>query len=156
MLGAAMNLVSDGRSRPFTGGATIPFEVSERPQAALSRILLVEDDDAIRFSLAEGLRENGLKVALAENGREALALLRSEPHPSVIVLDLMLPVMDGWDFRHEQLRDPALRDIPVVIITATGFTAKTIRTQLGDVEVLAKPIRQAELLDVLNRACGPH
>lgn len=150
-----MNLVSDGRSRPFAGGAT-PFGVSERPQVALSRILLVEDDDAIRVSLAEGLRENGLKVALAENGRDALALLRSEPHPSVIVLDLMLPVMDGWDFRHEQLRDPALRDIPVVVITATGFTAKTIQTQLGDVEVLAKPIRQAELLDVLNRACVRH
>lgn len=155
MIGETMNLVSDSRSRPLMGGAA-PFSVAEGRRPALSRVLLVEDDDAIRASLAEGLRENGLKVALAENGRQALDLLRSEPHPSAIVLDLMLPVMDGWDFRHEQLRDPALRDIPVVIITATGFTAKTIRTQLGDVDVLAKPIRQAELLDVLNRACVRH
>ncbi|HXT95924.1 MAG TPA: response regulator [Polyangia bacterium] len=155
MLGEVMNLGSDRRSLPLTVGEA-PFDVAEGPRLAPWRILLVEDDDAIRVSLAEGLRESGLKVALAENGRQALELLRSEPHPSAIVLDLMLPVMDGWDFRHEQLRDPALRDIPVVIITATGFTAKTIRTQLGDVEVLAKPIRQAELLDVLNRACVRH
>jgi CheY-like chemotaxis protein len=155
MLGEVMNLGSDRRSLPLTVGEA-PFDVAEGPRLAPCRIRRGEDDAAIRVSLAEGLRESGLKVALAENGRQALELLRSEPHPSAIVLDLMLPVMDGWDFRHEQLRDPALRDIPVVIITATGFTAKTIRTQLGDVEVLAKPIRQAELLDVLNRACVRH
>jgi CheY-like chemotaxis protein len=118
------------------------------------RVLIVEDDDAIRESLAEGLRENGLKVAVAEHGREALAILRTEPPPSAIVLDLMLPVMDGWDFRHEQLNDPALRDIPVVVITATGFSANTIRKQLGDVGVIAKPVRQLDLLDLLNRACS--
>jgi CheY-like chemotaxis protein len=114
----------------------------------------VEDDEAIRASLGEGLRENGLTVALAEHGQEALELLRTEPLPSAIVLDLMLPVMDGWDFRHEQLSDPALRDIPVVVITATGFSASTIRKQLGDVEVIAKPVRQLELINLLNRACS--
>jgi len=118
------------------------------------RVLLVEDDEAIRASLAEGLRENGLMVTLAEHGQEALERLRTEPLPSAIVLDLMLPVMDGWDFRHEQLSDPALRDIPVVVITATGFSASTIRKQLGDVDVIAKPVRQLELMELLNRACA--
>jgi CheY-like chemotaxis protein len=144
------------RRPPLSAGNPFPSDVGEGPQGAVSRILLVEDDDAIRAALAEGLRDQGIDVAVAGHGREALDLLRSEPLPSAIVLDLMMPLMDGWDFRQEQLGDPALRDIPVVIITATGFSANTIKTQLGDVEVVAKPIRQLDLLDVLNRACTPH
>jgi CheY-like chemotaxis protein len=150
-----MNCVSESRPRASMGGIA-PSGLAEDAPRAVARILLIEDDDAIRESLAEGLRDNGLKVAAAEHGLEALALLRTEPLPSAIVLDLMLPVMDGWDFRHEQLSDPALRDIPVVIITAAGFSAHTIRMQLGDVQVIAKPVRQSDLLDVLNRACARH
>jgi CheY-like chemotaxis protein len=93
-------------------------------------------------------------VACAGNGREALDFLRREPPPSAIVLDLMMPVMDGWDFRQEQLNDPALRDIPIVVISAAGFSENTVRMQLGAVEVLPKPVRQDELMAVLNRACG--
>ena len=103
-------------------------------------VLLVEDDAAIAGSLGEALREEGLEVATAQNGREALQVLRGGLRPSVILLDLMMPVMDGWDFRHEQLRDPALRDIPVVVVTATGFSPDTIRAQFGNVDLLPKPV----------------
>jgi len=115
-------------------------------------VLLVEDDVAIVNSLGEALRDEGLEVAVAENGREALEILRSGFRPFAIVLDLMMPVMDGWDFRYEQLRDPALRAIPVVIITATGFSADTIRAQFGNVDLLSKPVPYPELLDLLDRA----
>ena len=141
---------------PMSVEGLVPSGPGERPQGAVSRILRVEDDDAIRESLAEGLRDHGIKVAVAAHGREALDVLRAEPLPSAIVLDLMMPLMDGWDFRHAQLSDPALRDIPVVVITATGFSANTIRTQLGDVQVVSKPVRQLDLLDMLKRACTPH
>jgi CheY-like chemotaxis protein len=114
-------------------------------------VLLVEDDAAIASSLGEALREEGLEVATAQNGREALHLLRGGLRPSVILLDLMMPVMDGWDFRHEQLRDAALREIPVVVITATGFSADTIRTQFGDVDLLPKPVPFTDLLALLDR-----
>jgi CheY-like chemotaxis protein len=116
--------------------------------------LLVEDDAAIVTPLVEALREEGLDVAIAENGREALDLLRGGLRPFVIILDLMMPVMDGWDFRYEQLSDPALRDIPVVVITATGFSAETIRAQFGNVDLLSKPVPYPELLDLLGRARG--
>jgi CheY-like chemotaxis protein len=117
-------------------------------------VLLVEDDAAIAGSLGEALREEGLEVATALNGREALQVLRGGLRPSVILLDLMMPVMDGWDFRHEQLRDPALRDIPVVVVTATGFSPDTIRAQFGNVDLLPKPVPFTELLALLGRGRG--
>ncbi len=67
----------------------------------------------------------------------------------------MMPVMDGWDFRQEQLADPALRDIPVLIVTATGFSAETVRAQFGEVELLSKPVPWGDLLEILERVCPP-
>ena len=122
--------------------------------AGTTQVLLVEDDASIRESLGETLREEGFDVAMAANGRQALELLRSSSRPSAILLDLMMPVMDGWDFRHEQLHDPSLRDIPVVIVTAVGFSSETIRTQFGKVELVEKPVHAFELLKAIGRACG--
>jgi CheY-like chemotaxis protein len=96
-----------------------------------------------------------LEVAAASNGREALRMLRDGLRPSAIILDLMMPVMDGWDFRHEQLRDPTLKDIPVVVITATGFSDNTVRMQLGEVALLPKPVPYLDLLAFIGRASGP-
>jgi CheY-like chemotaxis protein len=91
----------------------------------------------------------------AANGREALQFLRAGPRPSAILLDVMMPVMDGWDFRHAQLNDPSWRDIPVLLISASGFSVETIRLQFGDVELFRKPINYVALLQALGRACGP-
>lgn len=129
-------------------------QVSYTDASSLRAVLVVEDDLAIRQSLGEGLEEEGFDVWTAANGAEALALLRGGVRPSAILLDLMMPVMDGWLFRQQQLDDPILRDIPVVVMSASGFSADTIRTQLGNVEVTPKPVRFFELLDVLRRACG--
>jgi CheY-like chemotaxis protein len=118
-------------------------------------VLLVEDDAAVVSSLGEALREEGLDVAAARNGREALALLRQGLRPSIIVLDLMMPVMDGWDFRYEQLLDPTLKEIPVVVITATGFSPSTIHAQLGQVDVLPKPVPYLDLLALVRRSGPP-
>jgi CheY-like chemotaxis protein len=115
-------------------------------------LLLVEDDDAIRSAMSELLRDEEFDVLTAADGLEALDLLHLVPRPAAILLDLMMPVMDGWDFRDAQLRDPALREIPVVVVTATGFSEDTIRRQLGDVEVVAKSGRRVDLLAAINRA----
>jgi len=123
--------------------------------ARIPRLLLVEDDAAVRDSLREALQEEGCHVATATNGREALRLLQGGPRPDAILLDLMLPVMDGWDFRHEQLRDPALRDIPILIVTATGFSAETVCTQFGDVQLFPKPVPFLDLLAAIGRICSP-
>jgi CheY-like chemotaxis protein len=118
------------------------------------RVLVVEDDAAIRMALTEALQDEGFDVAAAANGRQALDRLRGGPLPSAIVLDLMMPVMDGWDFRHAQLQDPKLRQIPVVVVTAAGFSTDTVKTQFGDVALVPKPVEFVDLVSALERACG--
>ena len=116
-------------------------------------MLLVEDDEATRKALAEALHGDGFEVVTAANGREALESLRQGLRPSAILLDVMMPVMDGWDFRRLQLNDPSLREIPVLVITASGFSLETIRLQFGDVELFPKPIHYGELVRAVRRAC---
>jgi CheY-like chemotaxis protein len=80
-------------------------------------ILIVEDNADLRDSLAELLQYEGYEVARAANGQEALRYLRECPPPCLILLDLMMPVMNGWEFRKQQLLDPTLSSIPVAIVT---------------------------------------
>ncbi|HXU03535.1 MAG TPA: response regulator [Polyangia bacterium] len=136
--------------RPDETGPEAPAEAVPSSSRA---VLVVEDDQAISTSLSEALREEGFAVTTAGNGRDALELLRAGQPPSAIILDLMMPVMDGWDFRHAQLHDPALKDIPVVVVTAAGFSAETIRMQFGNVVMIPKPVAYLDLLDALDRAC---
>ena len=83
--------------------------------------------------------------------RDELALLRGgNVHPAVILLDLMMPGMDGWDFRSEQMRDPALAVVPVVIVSASGFSPESIRQQFRPAAYVEKPIERAELLGVIR------
>ena len=123
--------------------------------ASPRRVLLVDDDTAICSALSEVLQEEGFEVVSATNGLAALDHLRAGPPPSAIVLDLMMPVMDGWDFRHFQLQDPGLRDIPVVVVTAAGFSVESVRAQFGDVALIPKPVPLDDLLTALGRACSP-
>jgi CheY-like chemotaxis protein len=118
-------------------------------------ILIVDDDIDVRSALSEMLEEEGFAVQSARNGREALARLRGGgAHPAVILLDLMMPGMDGWDFRTEQMRDPRLATVPVVIVSASGFSRETIRTQFRPAAYVEKPIERSELLDVLRELVG--
>jgi CheY-like chemotaxis protein len=114
-------------------------------------ILIVDDDNDVRSALSELLEEEGFSVNGAPNGREALALLRGgNVHPAVILLDLMMPGMDGWDFRSEQMRDPALAGVPVVIVSASGFSRESIRTQFRPAAYVEKPIERTALLAVIR------
>jgi two-component system response regulator MprA len=117
-------------------------------------VLVVDDDPAVVDALSELLEEEGYVVVAARDGRDALDQLRAGLQPSVILLDLMMPRMDGWDFRHEQMKDAALRDIPLVVISAAGFSAATVKAQLGDIEFVSKPLDPQALLDAVKRGCG--
>ena len=101
----------------------------------MPHILLIEDDHDLRNTLAEVLGANGHVVHAAEHGQEALELLRGGCHPGLILLDMVMPVMDGRRFLELKIADPALATIPVVILSAT-------ERQLcpGAVALLAKPI----------------
>ena len=85
--------------------------------AATSPVLIVDDDAAVRRTMARFLDVSGFKVVEADNGQTALTYLQGGGKASVIVLDLRMPVMDGWAFRKQQRLDPAFSEIPVIILS---------------------------------------
>jgi CheY-like chemotaxis protein len=117
------------------------------------RVMVVEDDDDIRESLVDILADQGYVVTGACDGRDALDKLgAASERPCVIVLDLMMPVMDGPGFRQQQLRDPALSDIPVVVISACRDIDESSK-DMGAKAMLKKPLKVKDLLKVLQATC---
>jgi CheY-like chemotaxis protein len=117
------------------------------------RLLLVEDDADLREALREALETSGYVVECATNGREALDYLETSAPPCVVLLDLMMPVMNGWEFRERQSRDDRISTIPIVILTADG-RADLKAQSLGADDYLRKPIQFENLLRVVERfAC---
>src|SRR3954453_7899599 len=115
-------------------------------------ILIIEDDDGVGPSIAHLLRDEGYDVAIPTNGRIALDRLKRDPLPSLILLDLMMPDMDGIEFRVRQLADSRLASIPVIVISARPDVAVQAKQLLVD-DCLAKPMNFEELLHVVqNRA----
>jgi CheY-like chemotaxis protein len=113
-------------------------------------VLVVEDDEDLRLTIVDLLREEGIVVAGASNGLEALAWMRAHGRPRVILLDLMMPVMGGVLFREAQLADPAVADVPVVLMTASTVEAISLEVP-GVEEVVRKPMPFATLLAVVRR-----
>lgn len=115
-------------------------------------ILLVEDDTGIRDSIAECLESEGYDVAPARNGEEALRWLRNAARPDLIMVDLVMPVMNGAELIDELHGDVTLRDIPVVLMTAAAATAAMPLPRANG--YLAKPFELGALLDTVERHCG--
>jgi CheY-like chemotaxis protein len=111
-------------------------------------IFVVDDDADLREIVGELLTCEGYRTHLFASGQPALDHLREGARPHLILLDLMMPGMNGWQFREAQLRDATLRDIPVVVMTAsTGFDA----APLNVAEILQKPVGVEELLRAVER-----
>jgi two-component system OmpR family response regulator len=106
----------------------------------LGTILVIDDDRDIRSALAELLEGEGYSVIGAADGLAAVETLRRGLRPDVIVLDVMMTGMDGWDFRAYQLREPALRLIPTLVISAAGFSPESIKAQFATNEYVPKPL----------------
>ena len=116
----------------------------------MSRVLLVEDDVEIRELLTEMLVHAGFEVVTATNGSEGLARMKSE-RPAVVILDLMMPVMDGWQMRARMLDDESLADIPVIVVSGTGDLRESAAGLKAE-RVFAKPVSWPTLLDALRAA----
>lgn len=116
-------------------------------------ILIVEDDGDIREALAQILEDEGYAVASAPNGLVGLEKLR-EMHPSLVLLDLMMPVMNGWQFRQRQREDASVANIPVVIISADG-SARREAGVMGAEGFMQKPIELDDLLAMVAIHCRP-
>ncbi|HSN92342.1 MAG TPA: response regulator [Anaeromyxobacteraceae bacterium] len=114
----------------------------------MAPVLVVDDDTDIREAVAEVLSEEGYQVLGAGDGEEALTKCRAY-HPSVVLLDLMMPGMNGWEFRAEQKRDPELAGIPVVVLTALEP-----RVAIDAEGFIRKPFEVDELLAQVRRHAG--
>jgi CheY-like chemotaxis protein len=114
-------------------------------------VLVVEDDIDTRESVGELLEDSGYSVLGAGNGAEAVHLLQSGPVPSLILLDLMMPVMDGYRFRAEQRSDPTLAAIPVVVMTAGE---SIVLDELNASAVMRKPLHVSRLLATVSQHCS--
>jgi CheY-like chemotaxis protein len=119
----------------------------DREAVETSRFVLIVDDDPDLLDVTSFVLENeGIVVETARNGQEALTLLRAGRLPGLVLLDLMMPVMNGWEFLAEVAKDPELDAIPVVVLTAAER-----REVPGAAAVLAKPMDLVALLRVVER-----
>lgn len=114
-------------------------------------VLLIDDDEAIRLSLGEFLEEQGFSVLTACHGQEALDLLKKVERPALILLDFMMPVMNGNEFLAVMRADPTLRGIPVVILSA--WVREWTGHAVGADHVLGKPFNTDHLLELVSRYC---
>jgi CheY-like chemotaxis protein len=112
-------------------------------------VLVVEDEADIRNMLAQILEWEGYEVTTAANGCDALEKLQKKA-PSLILLDLTMPIMNGWQFRAVQSRDPGLASIPVVVLSG-GAEVGSAEDGVGGAEYLRKPVDLAILLETVER-----
>jgi CheY-like chemotaxis protein len=114
-------------------------------------VLVVDDDPSIRRMIVAALRRDGYEFFEAPNGKEALELMRSQ-HPNVVVLDLMMPILSGWDVLQERMKERRLMDIPVILISANRDPEVAVAVDKGICAFLPKPFDISTLI-ALVRSC---
>jgi two-component system, chemotaxis family, chemotaxis protein CheY len=137
-------------SRPTPGEDFSPACDSTPAPGSEPLILVVEDDPALREGLCEFLKDDGFRAVGASNGLHALAQLESLGRPDLIILDLMMPVMNGWDFHARLKADPSLRSVPVLILSS--YAKRESQAGPQDVDAaLPKPVPMGDLLEFVRR-----
>jgi CheY-like chemotaxis protein len=122
--------------------------------AGAGRVLVVDDDPDVLEVMRVVLECAGHAVETATDGRQALDTLRRDGHVCVILLDLMMPVADGWWFRAEVARDAGLARIPIVVVSGAGLDPEQ-EAALGCAGFLRKPIDVTTLVDLVGGFCRP-
>ena len=123
------------------------FAEGDRKQVDTSSFVLIVDDDPDLLDVTSFVIEDeGMAVETARNGEEALAMLRAGRLPTLVLLDLMMPVMNGWEFLATIAKDPLFKELPVVVLTAAEHAEVP-----GAMEVVSKPMDLKELLRIVER-----
>jgi CheY-like chemotaxis protein len=109
-------------------------------------LLIVEDEVATREALTEIAAKDGREIVTASDGQEALERLTAVPRPCLILLDLMMPRMNGWEFLQRKCADPSIANIPTIVLSGSGRPA-------GAMHQLAKPVDVGRLMALVNQYC---
>ncbi len=113
----------------------------------MSTVLVVDDDIDLRETLCDALEQAGHQAIAAREGQDALRVLRGDRAISLVLLDLMMPVMTGWEFRKVQLADPTIADIPVIVMTAAADLSSS---PIDAATILKKPLTLARVLEAIK------
>jgi CheY-like chemotaxis protein len=131
-----------------------PLSPYDCPQRGPGRVLVIDDDGALRVLIARQLELAGFDVVSAASGPEGLEILRADPSIRLLLLDLMMPGMDGWGVRNAHLADPQLARVPTVIMTGAPLNA-LVHEQLRAADYLLKPVGREHLVSVVSNYCEP-
>jgi CheY-like chemotaxis protein len=112
----------------------------------MGSLLIVDDEVAIRDTLTELVGKDGREIVTASDGQEALERLTEVPRPCLVLLDLMMPRMNGWEFLQHKSADPLIADIPTIVLSGSGQCA-------GVMHQLAKPVDVERLLALVDQYC---
>ena len=131
--------------------------MTEQADAATKTILLVEDQEIIAMLIAHMVKNAGYQHEHAENGQVALGMLRSGLRPDLILLDVVMPEMDGYQFLEELQRDDSLKDTPVVMLTALSDANDVLKAvKRGAMDYCTKPVDPDDLLATISRVMATH
>jgi CheY-like chemotaxis protein len=135
------------QSQAFTADTTIFMAITPT-------VLVVDDVDATRQGLSQLLRLLGYDTREAANGVEALERLREDPHIRVVVLDLLMPGTNGFWFREQQLKDPAIAHIPAIVFSGRELRSEEVTETLKAAAVFQKPVSADALCEAVSRYCN--
>lgn len=112
-------------------------------------VLIIEDDEDIRDTLAEMIRLERFEVRTAANGKEGLEILGAIERPCLILLDLMMPILNGWEFRELQIENAVLASIPVVVVSAATEGMENLKAE----GYIKKPVEMEALMRTIRKYC---
>ena len=133
------------------GAQLAPYDC---PQRGPGRVLVIDDDDGVRAMMGRQLERAGFDVVTAGSGTEGLEVLRADASIRVVLLDMIMPEIDGWGVRSAQLADPRLAHIPAVILTGAPLPS-LVHEQLKAADYLLKPVGREHLISVVSNYCEP-
>jgi CheY-like chemotaxis protein len=124
------------------------------PRRGPGRVLVIDDDDGVRTVMRKQLQFAGFDVVAAASGTEGLEMMRQDGSIRLVLLDMIMPVVDGWGVRQRQMEDPILSQVPVVILTGAPLPS-LVHDQLRAADYILKPVGRDHLISVVSNYCQP-